>query len=300
MIRRLWLREPTQPFGGRVLSVPLVDEDDGRPRAFETWARAADEVDGADMLFVIHGFNVNVESGLRSLDMLADRLRAGGSDRLIVPVLWPGDMDFRVLQMVSFLSYCFEYDNADQAGVTLADLIVDHLSAARRVSFLSHSLGGRVLMRAARRLVERRHAGDVTPRLGDLCLFAPAIDDDVFTRDAAAQAAREAFETTTVLGSRADRTLQWAYPMGDFGAAVLAFFRREKVRLALGYHGSRPSAELPAPVHETILPKKKGVDHGHYFPGAVDPSDAQRADHERAVAFALGAFDPNHRPRWRP
>ena len=73
-------------------------------------------------------------------------------------------------------------------------------------------------------------------RLKQLCLTAAAVDDyclgyDLDYRDTALQA-----ERVSVLASRKDRVLRYAYPAGDLLQA-LCFFWTDTAGLALGYHG---------------------------------------------------------------
>ena len=297
MIERLWLRNPDRPYGGDVLHECLVDTDTARCRPLADWAREADEVDDADVVFLLHGFNVDRAAGKETLDRLAQALRPE-LDRLLVPVLWPGDMDLATLQLVSFLSYAFEYDNADEAGERLGDAICAHMGRARRVSFISHSLGARVVVRAAERIARRRRRGEATPRLGELCLLAPAIDATAFTDRRASRALVDEVEGITVLGSRGDKVLRFIYPLGDLGAALLDFFRDERVRTALGYGGIRPDNPRPERMTDTILPPERGVEHADYFPSDADADPERRANYDRSARFAAAALTGTP-PRWR-
>ena len=297
MIRRLWLRRRDRPFGGEVVREVLVDTDAEPGVPIGDWACTAAELDGADVVFLLHGFNVDRASGEATLDRLAERLRPD-LDRLVVPVLWPGDMDLATLQLVSFLSYAFEYDNADEAGERLGDAICAQMGRARRVSFLSHSLGARVVVRAAERVARRRRRGEATPRLGELCLLAPAIDATAFTDPRASRALVAEVEGITVLGSRGDTVLRFVYPLGDLGATLLAFFRDERVRSALGYGGIRPDNPWPERLGDTILAADLGVDHGDYFPGEADADPQRQANYARSARFAAAALTGTS-PRWR-
>ena len=234
------------------------------------------------VVFLLHGFNVDRSSGHAGLLRLANHLPSA-QDEGVVATLWPGD------HWVGPLSYSFEGRDADDTADYLSRFIADILDVSTPVSFVSHSLGARVVMGAVERLEARGRPVD------QVCLMAPAIDDFSL---ASTEDYREAVETTSrvaVLASREDTVLKWAYPAGDLLQAFV-FFWRESYGLALGYHGPKPDPDdgaVPARVAHEQIPDERQSGHGDYVP-EVDPTAEQLS----AAAYADGVISGQSSPSY--
>ena len=178
-------------------------------------------------------------------------------------VLWPGDWWLPVI------NYPAEADDAARCGALLARFAKQHLTDAAELSFVSHSLGGRLVLEAVKRL--HRPAREV-------CLMAAAVDDDCLsTRQYEAALANA--KRISVLASRSDWVLAAAYPAGDF-FSDLFYDDDSMARKALGYHGPRPRAR-------TVLHAQIGADrygHGDYLPES-DPADVTTGPWEKPARF---------------
>lgn len=225
--------------------------------------------------FLIHGFNWNREEGARLMGNLADHLK-GIKNQALVIVLWPGD------HWAGAINYPFEGQDADETAQNMAFYIWDHISKGVPLSFVTHSLGARVSMEAIKRL---RQSADYP--IKEVCLMAPAIDDFSLAHEEVYIENAQRSKRTAVLSSKKDRVLQLAYPAGDLFQAFM-YFGKEKVGLALGYHGPRrkkKGPQIPAQVFDERIPKKNKVGHSDYVPefkpGQHKPGDG---DHKRQLA----------------
>ena len=221
--------------------------------------------------FLLHGYNVNRENGRASLHRLAAHLSASQNEA-VVAVLWPGDHWTRAA------SYSFEGRDADDSAKALAEYVKTYITTSTELSFVSHSLGARVVMETIKRLGAYR--------IRQVALMAPAIDDSSLANPSVYFIASNAAERVAVLASRKDKILKYAYPAGD-ALQAFVFFWKDVVDLALGYHGPRKSKSygIPSKVYVEQIPDARGSDHGHYIPG--DP--AQDAPGDPAIANRLSA-----------
>ena len=139
----LYLNFRSHSVGGSVAG-PFLMQGDGtlRPPALQLLDPASIRsfIDGKNVLFGIHGFNVSLEKGSRSLGQLEPYLRLGASD-VFVGVLWPGDYWLPVV------NYPFEGADAMECGKRLAAYCRDSFAKAQSFSFVSHSLGARLSSR---------------------------------------------------------------------------------------------------------------------------------------------------------
>jgi pimeloyl-ACP methyl ester carboxylesterase len=248
-----------------------------------------------DVLFFVHGFNVRADSGRRSANALEQDLRTmmapyqfTGND-VVIGVLWPGDWHVKVV------NYSWEFADATEAGRGLRRVIENQMTRAASISMVSHSLGARVVLAAAQGL---------NRKLRTLCLTAAAADEDCLT--ARYEAAAENAEHVYVLRSKRDRTLQFAYPAGDFLSDIFGD-EDSPFRGALGRHGPRPAA--PAHVRTTKIPSEPNnrgktkqllsdFDHTDYFPSSPQstPPVARKSD---AVSRYVAAAFAGMAPHWR-
>ena len=240
------------PFGAN----PARSEDDLRHESTVT--------------FLIHGFNVNRPNGQATLERLARSLPSASGGALVA-VLWPGD------SWANFASYPLEGNDADDTAAELARFIDRVLQPGTPLSFVSHSLGARVVMGTIKRVVSRYPVSQV-------CTMAAAIDDFSLSRPRDYGPVAPQVGRIAVLASRKDKVLRLAYPVGDLVQAFL-FFRKDRRGAALGYHGPRPfdtHAVPPNVFHVQVPEAPVAVDHGDYFPGGATPNVQQ----QRAARFA--------------
>ncbi len=257
----LYLNCRTQAIGGSIVSEPYVLEGDGTidPVALRTlgWDIPAERIAGRTVVLATHGFNVSYAAGVPSLAQV-ERALDLGPGYVFIGVLWPGDY------WIPVINYPAEAGDAVRCGQLVAQFANEKLRAAAAVSFLSHSLGGRLVLEAVKNLRRRAH---------EVCLTAAAVDDDCLGT-AQYLAARANADRVSVLASRRDRVLRIAYPVGDFVSDLLFRDDDSPFRLALGYHGPRPfGLEHVAPAQ---IPDTDGYDHGDYFSASPMGARAER------------------------
>lgn len=232
---------------------------------------------GKDLLFAVHGFNVNRKRAINSFATL-DRALALGGTSVLIGVLWPGDW------WIPAINYPFEGEDAMDCGRRLATYCTDYLAGARSLSFVSHSLGARLVLEAAQNL----------PRRVDLvCLTAGAINRACLEAGYA-KAARN-IDRIHLLASHDDMVLKLAFPIGDPISNVLHddhdFFER-----ALGYDGpsSGSAALVRAPWQ---IPDEYDYDHGSYLPSDDPKRWPKVAEYVRRAFLDLPAMLPKPFPR---
>lgn len=196
----------TQGVGGPVAD-PYLLEGDGAttPPALSLvpWTRVSSIVASKNLLFATHGFNVSYQVGACSMGLL-ERYLDLGSSNLFIGVLWPGDC------WLPIVDYPFEGDVALDCGKRVAAFCNGWCTSAETISFLSHSLGARLVLEAITNL--NRNANSV-------CLTAAAINRDCLT----AQYSKAATNSTiiSVLASHEDYVLKIAFSVGDPFAELL-------------------------------------------------------------------------------
>lgn len=238
-----------QSVGGGIVD-PILLTGDGTAAAPSfrrlTDAELSAATAGKDLLFAVHGFNVSLKQGARQMGQLEVALGLPPSATFFA-VLWPGDFFLPVV------NYPFEASDAVECGKRLATLCNGRLASARSLSFMSHSLGGRLVLEAVRRLSGRKAKS--------LCLAAAAVDRDVLTRQYADALAKS--DSVVVLSSTKDRVLQLAYPAGDFLSDLFGD-GDSPFRGALGLKGPRPDPGTT--VTHRPIPKALNCNHGDYLP----------------------------------
>lgn len=251
---------------------------------------------GKNVCFLLHGFNVSRPEGLSSLLPLATALEAD-PDWLFIAVLWPGD------HWTGPISYSFEGTDAAETAAELAGYVESWVADNAILHFASHSLGGRVVLRTILELDGR----GATHSIGEVCLTAPAVDDDCLHdpdefRDVTSIARR-----VSVLASRKDRVLKLVYPAGDLLQAFI-FFDEQDFGLALGLRGPKRLGHAPLPpsvdpLHRQI-PKVRKSRHSHYFPPfPTDPTPGskelrQKANIQSAIDFIHAALSGSADPHY--
>ena len=239
---------------------------------------------------LLHGFNVNLRKGRKSLEQFADMLSASNTGALIA-TLWPGD------HWTGPFSYAFEGRDADDTAKRLATYLNDILRPDAEISFIGHSLGCRVTMETITRLIS---VGRLPTQV---CLMAPAIDEDSLAAPNEYLAATRTVGRVAVLSSRKDTVLRYAYPAGDLLQAFL--FAEDSADSALGLRGARrhkkSGTAVPANVLNWRIRSDKGVRHRDYFPKKQeDVDDEDRPDRwwaaaDFADAVISGIRDPVYR-----
>jgi len=220
------------------------------------------DVSGKNVVLAIHGFNVPRPHGVPSLGLLEQEL-ALPPDYRFFGVLWPGDFWLPVVD------YPWEAAHAVTSGQKLAKYIDDHFAAAASINFISHSLGGRVLLEAVQ---------DMARGATQVCVTAGAVDNDCFVRQYVRSEVNA--QRTAVLSSLQDKVLQLAYPPGDFISDVFLGDNDSPWRAALGRSG--PPTPVLAPLVEQPIPPTDNYDHGNYFPPSGPSTDIRW---KRAVAY---------------
>ena len=203
-------------------------------------------VGGRDVMFATHGFNVHGPDGVRSLAGFGSRLDLRPSD-LYIAVIWPGDW------WIPAINYPFEGNDAKDCGRRLATWCGERLSQAASISFVSHSLGARLILETLKNL-------DMRARL--VCLMAGAINRDCLETEY--RTSRDRSDTIRVLASRADRVLQLAFPAGDL---VSELIDPDHIPLTAALGRSGPVRSVPGKLDGPwqISPGER-FGHGDYLP----------------------------------
>ncbi len=233
------------------------------------WTDLPARVKGKDVLLAAHGFNVPYEDGLQSLGRLETALNMRGTE-LFLGVLWPGDW------AIPAINYPFEDKIAMHGGALLAGFCNRWLAGARSISFLSHSLGVRVILQAIEGL--SRPARRV-------CITAGAVNADCLTAEFAASAADAGSIVT--LSSREDMVLALAFPLAD-PIADLMDLDHWPFQRALGREG--PVDPYGPNITPFEIPNSPAYGHGDYFPPAGFNPPPPNGEWKKAVAFMARAF----------
>jgi esterase/lipase superfamily enzyme len=149
-----------------------------------------------DALLFIHGYNVTFANACARTAQLAYDLGFGGA-----PIMWSWPSSGEIADY-----FKDETDNEWSTGHLREFLVrVARQSGARRVHVIAHSMGTRLLMNTALRILSDP---DLRPqvRFSNLILAAPDIDRDLFVE--LMPVARRIAETTTLYASSADRALE--------------------------------------------------------------------------------------------
>ncbi|MEK7403114.1 MAG: alpha/beta fold hydrolase [Gemmatimonadota bacterium] len=230
------------------------------------------------IIFLVHGFNVNRQNGQAALRQLAGMLTRS-TESALVAVTWPGD------SWAKAAGYPLEGNDADDTArelVRFADRVVQD---GAQLSFVSHSMGGRVVMETIKRLPPGRFA------VSQACVMAAAVDDFSLAWGKAYLGAVQNSGRVTVLASQSDKVLRFAYPAGDFLQSFL-FFWKDVAGKALGLRGPRAKngVAVPVNVHHEQIPDGAKVDHGDYISGNPGPK------HVAAGKFADAALAGEPKP----
>jgi hypothetical protein len=270
----LYLSFRAQNVDGPVIE-PAALSGNGKvpqPRLAPLSARAlAAQIAGKQVLFGVHGFNVSRDEGIRAFARLESKLQLSSSE-VFVGVLWPGD------SWLPVVNYPFEGSDTMDCGRRLARFCNAELRDAAGFSFMSHSLGARLVLEAVKHLGRKADS---------VCLTAAAINRDCLTAAYAAAAANA--RRVSVLASREDWVLKVAFPIGD-PIAVLLHDDHTPFQPALGFAGPVPTGSVPQPWQ---IPDRQDYGHGDYLPPsnpAGTGAQKQKTNWERAATFMAKAF----------
>jgi len=215
---------------------------------------------GQRLTVLLHGYNNGLEEGREKLVRFIGFLEQKGSMDLMLAVLWPGD------SWAGAVSYPSESHDADDSADNLLTWLVLHVHESARVAFVGHSLGCRVVMRAAQRMA--RDVSVKKPILDRICLMAAAIDSDSLGRDepTSYRDATTQADRIAVLSSQEDRVLQVAYRLGDSVQSWWPFSGERSVR-ALGRYGPEGcSSEVLSKIESHMANPGRGIGHSDYLP----------------------------------
>ncbi len=242
------------PVGGGVVgsadSITVLDQTN----TIRSLGELGAAISGRDVLLITHGFNVNQSDGLQSISNWGTLLDLGNA--VPIGMLWPGDS-----RWIHVVDYPVEGNDAMAAGNLLAAFLNKNFTSALSLSFASHSLGARVVLstiaglnRPARRLLVMAGAIDNT------CLGGEYVN------------AAKSVGSISLLASRSDNVLRWAFPAGNF---VSGLFSRGTpyIHEAIGREGPSPAITPPSNLHaDWQIPDAWGFDHSDYLPAAVAPA----------------------------
>ncbi|OJY56376.1 MAG: hypothetical protein BGP19_05865 [Thiobacillus sp. 0-1251] len=248
--------------GGPAAEVRVLSTEPDEPK---TVSGLADRVRGRDVLLVTHGFNVDQADGIASLSHWKERLTLP-PNVLFVGILWAGDA------WVPVVNYPFEGDDATQSGKLLAEFLNRHFDEASSLAFASHSLGARVVLETIAHL---------DARVRRLSLMAGAIDNTCLQDEY--QKAAGKVDSISLLASRGDWVLEFAFPVGNFLSGIVSR-GHPYVHEALGREG--PARVNLANLHSGWqIPDGWGYGHGDYLahkPGQSLPPPVDLPPPERS------------------
>lgn len=187
-----------------------------------------DLTSGRNILLGTHGFNVNRQNGIDSLSLWETKLQLGTA--LFIGILWPGDAKLPI-----FIDYPFEGDEAMRSAKLLAPFLDKYFADVASLSFVSHSLGARMVLETIAQMNRNR----VVRRL---VLMAGAIEDNCLTSEY--QNSADKVENISVLASRGDWVLEFAFPPGNLVRGIISHGHP--------YWSSALGREGPVPMRDNI------------------------------------------------
>jgi len=268
-----FLNTRSLPVGGGVVvgadSISVLDESNVVHPLSELTAA----ISGRDVLLITHGFNVNQADGLQTLSHWAGLLSLGNA--VPIGILWPGDS-----RWIHVVDYPIEGNDAIAAGKLLAAFLNKNFTSALSLSFVSHSLGARVVLQTI---------GGLNRPARRLLLMAGAIDNTCLGNEYV-KAAQDV-GTISLLASRSDNVLRWAFPSGNFVSGIFTH-GTPYVHEAIGREGPSKDLAPPSNLHaDWQIPDGWGFDHGDYLPGPLTPAPIP-------PVIAFPGAQPTSKPAW--
>jgi pimeloyl-ACP methyl ester carboxylesterase len=189
---------------------------------------------------------------------------------------------------VRVIDYPVEGTVAIEAGDKLAAALNAYATRALSISLVSHSLGARVILQAARQLARP---------VRTMVLMASAIENDCLTSEYSAAAANVVH--INVISSRRDHVLELAYPVGNL-LGRLFMGSAPNLNTALGRDGPDPALSTMQLGDACQVHVDWWFDHDNYLPSGpgaapLPPAGALPA----GPAFPIGV-PPNAPGSWKP
>lgn len=245
---------------------------------FLPWPSFAARVADRHLVIATHGFNVGRADGIARLGAWRS-LYTFPPQTEYVGVLWPGDAE-----LLRVIDYPVEGTIAIDAGNKLADALNAYARRALSISLISHSLGARVILQAARRL---------SRRVKHIVLMASAIENDCLMSEYGASAANVLY--ITVVASRRDHVLELAYPAGNL-LGRLFMGSAPNLRTALGREGPDPGLSTTQLGDACRIDDAWNFDHGDYLPAGPGATVLS----PDATLPAGPALPPGAQGPWKP
>jgi hypothetical protein len=255
------------------------------------WADVAKVFQGKRVCFIVHGFNVTGAAAVQSCgppaqafeDLGALALDLTGAD-IVVPVLWPGD---------GFIawSYFTAFAHCKTTGARFTDFLRSSAFDAASVSFISHSLGARVVLETISQTLAASPGGPRVP-FDTAVLMAAAVDDNALdSQDFAPVAGNGGLRRIVVLSSMTDNVLEFAFPLGDDAEGLLFVGYAPDAR-ALGRYGPAFAVGSQAAGKTEWYAISGAQDHGDYLPkGGPPPLQGWSAKPEAVGYFCQDVFN---------
>ena len=234
------------------------------------------------LLVLVHGFNNPESEAEAKYDRYVDILRPGLENSRVAPDAvakfhWPGNAAVGPFPIFDFAGYPVDVERTLQSVAPLADFLTRLIATrpqGRRISFVGHSLGCRLIAEAMCRLVA---AGQ--PPLAVVSLMAAAVPVALAEAGGLLAGAPAAATKLLKAHSRSDWVLWLAFPAGQ-SAAWAAGVERAAYVEAIGRNGN------PAGFGESLRRQDNG--HGDYWTD------------EYAAAVLLLSMDSTLRPLLPP
>jgi hypothetical protein len=285
------------------------------PADFEwvSWDQVPNVFRNKRVCFLVHGFNVPADHAVWCEGPAAQEFETLGTLGLkiaaadiVVTVIWPGD---GLLGWNWFTSYSHSKDT----GAKFAEFIASSAFTGSEISFVSHSLGARVVLETV------AQANGARARFATAVLMAAAVDDNALD-DKEYAAASAALQRIVVLSSMKDEILEYLFTAGSFVERAL-WWDYDGTSRALGRYGPAFAAnsKVPATTEWYEIRPDVGQDHGDYLPAGDEqpgPPYGWKDKQKEVGAFCRDLFDarpflpglpdwgidhtPSFRPGWAP
>jgi hypothetical protein len=224
------------------------------------WAQVPDLFRSKRVCFLVPGFNVPSSHAIwcegpaaQEYEALGSlNLKTAGADIFVV-VMWPGDGLFG-------WSWFNAIDSSKDTAARFSEFLISSAFTASDVSFITHSLGARVVLETVERAAPRARATFSTAVFLAAAVHDDALDDNEY----AASSAR--FGRIVLVSSMHDVVLEAAFGLGGFAERGM-WLPLEGLSRALGRYGPKFKADSKFPA-KTEWYEITGVEQGHgdYLP----------------------------------